>query len=211
VLSLLIPFMVVVGVVWAVFPAYWELAPPVLEAGEIRRGVTEDGFPWIGAQDPELTVIEFSDYLCFQCRKMHFYLRQLVAEHPDRIRLVHRHFPMQQGFNPLVTEAFHTGSGPMALLALAAAAQGKFWEMNDLLYEMADQRQDFSVKTLAEALALEPDSLSRSLGDPRLRLQLQEDIRDGLKLGITGTPGFVIDGNLYQGYIPPEIIERVID
>ncbi len=207
-LSLFVPFLAVAALVWAVFPAYWTLTPPVLEAKEIRRGVSEEGHPWIGAENPELTITEFSDYLCFQCRKMHYYLRQIVAEHPDKIRLVHRHFPMEQGYNPLVKEAFHTGSGPMALLAIAAAEQGKFWEMNDFLYEQADHKKDFNTKLLGEKLGLDSGLLSRSLGDRRVQIKLRQDIREGLKLGITGTPGFVIDGKLYQGHIPAEILEE---
>ena len=71
---------------------------------------------------------EFTDYLCFQCRKMHYYLRDLVARYPDKIRLVHRNYPMDHEFNPMVKEPFHVGAGKMALLAIHAAASGSFLE-----------------------------------------------------------------------------------
>ena len=46
--------------------------------------------------------MEFTDYQCFQCRKMHYYLRKLVARYPDKIRITHCSFPMDQEFNPLL-------------------------------------------------------------------------------------------------------------
>ncbi len=59
------------------FPAYWHLTPPPLSES-IPTGVTEDGHPWIGANAPVLEITEFTDYQCFQCKKMHFFLRRLI-------------------------------------------------------------------------------------------------------------------------------------
>ena len=98
-------------------------------------GVNDEGHPWIGAENPELTIEEFTDYQCFQCKKMHFFLRRLVAQHPDKIRLVHRNYPLDHELNPIVvSQPYHVGSGKMALVANAAGISGKFWEMNDLLF-----------------------------------------------------------------------------
>ncbi len=88
-------------------------------------GVTEDGHPWIGAQTPVLEITEFTDYQCFQCKKMHFFLRRLIETHSDKIRLVHRHYPMDHKVNPIVKEPFHVGSAAMSLLAIYAQSIGK--------------------------------------------------------------------------------------
>ena len=115
-----------------VFPSYWHIRAPQLNS-RVSTGITENGYPWIGAQEPILTIVEFADYQCFQCKKMHFFLRHLIEKHPDKIRLVHRHFPMDHNFNPLVKAPFHVGSGQMALLAIYAATKGNFFRNKSLL------------------------------------------------------------------------------
>ena len=124
-LSRMVPFLAGFVVLVTIMPAYWRLEAPKMSE-DISRGITQHGHPWIGADIPELIITEFADYQCFQCKKMHFYLRQLIAEHPDKIRLVHRHFPMDHNFNPIVKEPFHIGSGYMAILSIYAASKNKF-------------------------------------------------------------------------------------
>ena len=192
------------------FPSYWHIATPTLST-DIPHGITEDGYPWIGAENPKLLITEFTDYQCFQCKKMHFYLRKLVEKNPDKIRLIHRHFPMDHKYNPIVKEPFHVGSGKMAILAEYAQTQGKFWEMNDLLFEIAGHTKYINIKKLADRVGLNYRALSSSTKNRIIRYKVKHDIAIGMKLGIVGTPGYVIDGKVYLGQIPPEILSRVLD
>jgi len=195
---------------WIFIPSYWNYQPPRLTA-DMPTGFTASGYPWIGAENAELEITEFADYECFQCRKMHFYLRQLMAENPTKIKIIHHHYPMDHEFNPIVKERFHVGSGKLALLAVYAALKNKFWQMNDLLYDIAAQKKPLGTKKLAEMLDLNGSDLARSINDPAIRHRLKHDIYIGNKLGITGTPAYVIDGQIYQGQIPPEIIRKILD
>jgi uncharacterized membrane protein/protein-disulfide isomerase len=191
------------------FPAYWQYEMK-LAAHDVESGVTTEGYPWIGAQVPELVITEFSDYQCFQCRKMHHYLRRLVQQHPDRIRLVHRHFPMDHQVNPLVKEPFHVGSAQMAILALYAQHEEKFWLMNDALYQaVARKKEAIELSALAETTGLELRQLQSALSQRAdLHQALMRDILDGLKLEITGTPAYLINGDVHLAQIPPEILRR---
>jgi protein-disulfide isomerase/uncharacterized membrane protein len=209
VLSMFTPFLVGVILLLLFFPAYWQFDPPVL-LSEINTGTTKDGHPWIGAENTKLVITEYTDYQCFQCRKMHFYLRQLIAKYPDKIRLIHRHLPMDHSFNPIVKEPFHIGSGKMALLAIYAASQNKFWPMNDLLFELAAKSDVISVRKLAARLEMDPKTLMRSVNDRSAILMLQQDILSALKLKINGTPAYVINKNVYLGQIPAEIIKAAL-
>ena len=83
-LPVFLPFLSFVFILFIVFPAYWKLSPALLPK-DMLHGLTQDGYPWIGAQNPKLEITEFTDYQCFQCKKMHFFLRQLIAKHPDKI------------------------------------------------------------------------------------------------------------------------------
>jgi len=209
VLSVFTPLLIGIILLLLFFPAYWQLDMPVLHS-ELNQGMTKDGHPWIGAKNPKLIITEYTDYKCFQCKKMHFFLRQLIAEHPDKIRLVHRNFPMDHSVNPIVKEPFHIGSGKMALLAIHAASRNTFWQMNDLLFEMAGESDVIDIRKLAARLGVDPKALSHSLNDQSARLLLQQDILSALKLQISGTPAFVIDEKVYLAQIPPEIIKTAL-
>lgn len=189
-------------------PHYWLYEYPESDSS-LSRGVTESGHPWIGADDPVLTIEEFADYQCFQCAKMHYLLRLLMAEQPGKIRLVHRNYPLDDKFNQLVVpEPFHVGSGAMALAANAAAKQNKFWAMNDALYAKAREKKgeiDFS--EIAKEIGIDADQLVKDMRGQAVMQKLLADIRQGWKHGVTGTPSFVIDGQVFQGGIPPEMLQ----
>lgn len=200
-----------IAMIW-LFPPYWQLKPSPLEI-ETATGITEDGNPWIGAEEPVLTIVEFSDYQCFQCRKMHLYLRRIVLENPDKIRLVHCHFPMDAKYNPLVRHDynFHLGSGKMAMIALYAQIQGQFWEINDLLFEIAGRKQNFNTASIAKQMGVTSGEIVAALNRRDLRLRLKHDIAVGLNYGINGTPSFVIDGKVYLGQIPADLLRPYLN
>ena len=194
---------------WALFPHYWNFRPPSI-SDDIPTGTTSAGYPWIGAKEPVLEITEFADYECFQCRKMHYFLRQLMAENPGKLRIIHRNYPMDNEFNPIVREPFHVGSGKLALLAAFAASRNRFWQMNDLLYDMVGRHKLIGTKELSQILDLDSNELARALNDRTIRLRVKHDIYTGNKLGITGTPAYAIDGEIYQGHIPPEILRKIL-
>jgi len=205
----LCPFLIGVVLVMVVYPAYWKLDVPQISS-DTPKGMTADGHPWIGAENPILDIVEFADYQCFQCKKMHFFLRRLIAEHPDKIRLVHRHFPMDHKLNPIVKEPFHVGSAAMALMAIAAISQERFWQMNDMLYQTDLQKDAINVREVAEKAGVDYDALTRGMTDIRSVNRLIGDIRYGQKLGVNGTPAFLIDRKLNLGQIPADVIENAL-
>jgi uncharacterized membrane protein len=199
----------VIGI-WIFYPVYWNFQAPLL-SDSTPTGISGAGHPWIGAESPTLEITEFADYQCFQCKKMHFFLRQLVAKHPDKIRLVHRHYPMDHTVNPIVKEPFHEGSGAMALIAISAARMNNFWPVNDYLFGIAGKTQVIEIKELAERVGLNYEELKRTMSDRQTQIDLRRDIWKGNKLRITGTPAYLIDGEIYQGQIPPEIIKKGLE
>ena len=191
------------------FPAYWQMNPSVLSK-DVPTGITEGGLPWIGAENPELVITEFSDYRCFQCKKMHFFLRRIIQEHPDKIRLVHRHFPMDHTVNPIVDQPFHAGAAKLAIVSLFAAERDKFWEINDVLFNIDRQAEAINIMDLAQKAGIDPEEMRHVFGRRDLWIKLQQDIQDGRRYGITGTPGFVIDEKVYLGQIPAEFLKDFV-
>lgn len=194
-----------------VMPEYWDIEPTELsQTKALAEGTTEEGHPWIGAKEPELVIEEFTDYLCTQCRIKHFYLRHLIADHPDKIRLIHRHFPMDHKFNPIVQKPYHLGAGMLALFSIYAKEQGRFWEANDMFFQMNKSTGAIAIKDLAENLNLNTREMVYAPHAPHNLYQLQKDIEKGIELGITGTPGYVINGEVFQGFIPPDILKKFL-
>ena len=192
------------------FPAYWNFDAAAC-LGPLPKGVTEDGHPYIGAKNPRLTIEEFTDYQCFQCKKMQFILRRLMAAHPDRFRIVHRHFPMDHEVNPLLKEPFHKGSGLMAMLAIYAGDKGRFWEMNDALFRLDLSKGEFKIADLLQEAGLDTTTPAAEIFTQEIWMRLREDIKTGLEHEITATPGYVIDGKSYTGQIPPEILKKTLE
>jgi len=192
-------------------PPYWELSF-TLESQKVQSGITSDGHPWIGAEKPILTIEEYTDYQCFQCYKTHFFLRQLLIKYPGKIKLIHRNYPMEHRYNPIIVqEQYHIGSGKMALIAIYASTKGKFWETNDALYILSRQKQSFNTSTLAKSIGISSTELTRGITNSNIQRFLTRDIWQGMKLRIFGTPSFVINGKVYEGSIPSEILQQILE
>jgi uncharacterized membrane protein len=209
-LSFSAAFGAIVAVGMVAYPAYWHYSLSHASVA-LKTGYTPEGRPWVGAAQPELVIEEYSDYLCFQCAKMHAYLRDLVGRYPDKLRLVHYHFPMDRGYNPLVTKDFHDGAGEMALLALYAERHDKFWQMNDRLFELGRKRSTIDINELSQILDLDAGEMAKSIRDRALLRRLWQDIRSGFQRQVSATPTFVINGKTHQGVIPPDLLLSVLE
>ncbi|GAB6907646.1 conserved membrane hypothetical protein [Desulfosarcina cetonica] len=208
-LAVVMPIVVAAMVIlW--FPEYWELVP-AHETNQVEKGIDEAGHPYFGSTEAEVTITEFADYQCFQCRKMHYFLRRLIEQYPDRARLIHRHFPMDYTVNPGLKTNLHVGSGKMALLAIYASAKDKFWLMNDLLFGMAASKKNFNLQQVAEKTGIDQRELVWALENKQVYQRLAMDLKKGGELGLEGTPGFLIEGNVYQGNIPSEVLQRIFN
>jgi protein-disulfide isomerase/uncharacterized membrane protein len=195
---------IVLGALIGLYPRYWETTRPAGPGGA-TAGIDAAGLPWIGASRPRLTITEFSDYECPHCRRAHTEIRAVVESRKDVLRLVHRHYPLDDQCNPAVTRPFHRAACRLAAAAICAGAQGRFWEMNDALFETAAERD---VVGIAARLKLDVPAFRDCLAAPRTAAHLSDDIRVGASLGVRGTPAFAIGADLFRGQIPPGEIER---
>jgi protein-disulfide isomerase len=196
--------------IFTILPSYWKLEITPSHT-KIKQGITEEGHPWIGASNPEITIHEFTDYMCFQCYKMHFFLRNVLSEYPDKIRLVHHNFPLDHEVNPiLVPKDFHVGSGKLALIAIKAIQLNKFWEMNDILYQAGRRQGNFNIAKLASEAGIKNSASTLAQYDDSNAYQtLEHDIREGLRNNITSTPSYIIKGVTYTGTLPVTLFQNL--
>jgi protein-disulfide isomerase len=172
--------------------------------------------PCQGPKEADLTIVQFSDYECPFCRKAHRAMQQARQAHPDRLRLCHRHFPMDDDCNPLLDRPMHEHACEAARAALCAQRQGEFWKMHDALYEHADQHHGEALLELAEAQGLERAPFARCLDDEEIARRLGRDIAAARDRECRGTPTYVLLGPRIEkqqisGYIPKEQIDELLE
>jgi uncharacterized membrane protein len=201
----------VLGLV-ALVPSYWPQSGKPrasrLAGSGLARGEVPGGGHWIGAQKPTLTITEFSDYECPHCRQAHAQLRNIVAQFPDRVRLVHRHFPLDQACNRSIERPFHQSACWAAQLAECAGRAGRFWDANDILFELSNSLDTQSTKKIAAELKLDPAALDRCMKGEGLA-DVKNDIEVGIALKLEGTPSFLVDGQVYMGNLPAAVLESL--
>ena len=150
-------------------------------------------------------VLIYGDYLCPYCQRLRPVLERLRKSLGDRMAYVFRHFP---------NERVHPGAELMSRVAEAAGRQGKFWEMHDALYSHTSPLSEAAALKEAEGLGLDMDRFRRDLDDPKLKKHVEDDLADGRKNGVTGTPTIFIDGVRYDGawdfYSMLEALERPV-
>ena len=162
-------------------------------------GHTAEGFPLFGAAEGIVTIEEYSDYECGHCKKAHALVRKLVHDYHDRVRLVHRHFPLDNACNPSIPRPFHANACLASKAAICADRQGKFWEFNDLLFERQREIAPENIVPWAGELGLDVPQFQQCLDASATESELQRDIRDGVGWGVRGTPSFVINGEFVKG------------
>ncbi|MGB3221277.1 MAG: vitamin K epoxide reductase family protein [Desulforhopalus sp.] len=192
------------------YPKYWILQS-FPNNQRIDSGVTDDHHPWIGAKNPTLTIVEFSDYMCFQCSKMHNHLRQLVSRYPEKLRVVHRHFPLDHHVNPLIKDPVHPNSGLLSMFSIIAQEADVFWPVNDILFRDAREKGQINFSDIARETGIDLTNLQILLNDKRLISRLMSDIRTGIHLGITSTPSYLINNKVYSGSIPEDIFAPLLE
>jgi protein-disulfide isomerase len=154
----------------------FELALPVGTADHI-----------LGPVRAAVTVVEYGDFECPNCRQAAPAVRILMARFAERVRFVYRHFPLE-GVHPHAMQA--------ALAAEAAGAQGKFWPMHDLLFDSQAHLKLPQLRGYAERLELDMARYDADMAEQVYLQRVREHIESGEKSGARGTPTFFVDGKI---------------
>jgi len=142
-----------------------------------------------------VTVVEYGDYECPYCRGAARDVHLLLDQHPGEIRFVFRNFPIPQ---------VHPHAEQAAEAAEAAAAQGKFWEMYDLLLRPASLLDLRSLLGYAERLGLDIARFENDVVGNIYASKIESDVQEGLRNGVNATPKFYVDGRRIDGKVPLE-------
>lgn len=165
------------------------------DAADQQPPITEDDWVY-GDFEAPITIVEYADFQCPACVGFSLGVKELINEFPNSIRVVFRHLPLPS-IHPL---AYISG-----MAAEAAGAQGKFWEMHDLLYQKQDEWNTYTedefkewAVSQAEALELDVDKFDEVLNDQDLRAELEQINVERLALGMHYTPFVVINDCVWR-------------
>ncbi|MEE8126066.1 MAG: thioredoxin domain-containing protein [Nitrospirales bacterium] len=171
--------------------------PPV-----IRLEVSTDGAPFRGMAEAPVTLVEFSDFHCPFCKRVQPTLGKVLERYPKNVKLVFRDFPLDK---------LHPQARRAAEAARCTIEQGKFWEYHDLLFTNAPRASSEDLRTYAGQVGLDESQFQSCLSDGGQQAAVQQDVEEGVRLGITGTPMFFINGRPLSGALPLERFVQVIE
>jgi len=147
-------------------------------------------------------LVEFSDFQCPYCQAAAGTIRQFVTKHRDRVTLVYKHLPLT---------TIHAQALPAAKAAWAAGQQGKFWEFHDALFEQQKQLGEPLYSSLAKSLKLDVARFDRDRNSKAAESAILQDLQLADKLGINGTPFFVMNGQVFSGDVDLAALEQILD
>ncbi|MBC8257511.1 MAG: thioredoxin domain-containing protein [SAR324 cluster bacterium] len=165
-----------------------------------------------GNKKASVILLEYSDYQCPFCGRVQETIRKLIENYKERVAFGYRHFPL----------AFHKEADEAAIASECAREQGKFEELHSLLYKRQKAQFTKNLKRYAREIQIKsPEKFDKCLDQEKYRGLVNQDMKDGAELGITGTPGFFvglfnpktgeIQGEVLSGAQPYSTFQQTLD
>jgi protein-disulfide isomerase len=145
-----------------------------------------------GPPDAPVTLLEYGDYECPYCGKAYPSVRRVQRQFGERLRFVFRNFPLN---------TIHEHASQAAQAAEAAGAQGRFWQMHDLLYENQEKLADVDLRQYALKVGLEIYRFEADMAGEVHAKKVRDDFRGGVRSGVNGTPTFFVNGYRFNDVV----------
>jgi len=146
--------------------------------------ISVEGSPFLGPENAPITIAVFDDYECPYCAKMEAVFSQLLAKYPEDVKLVIKQYPLRN----------HPTARQSALAALSANKQGKFWEFHSQLFANHDALSIPKLDEIAKSFDLDMKKFKEDLMAQDVVSLIVRDVREGQKIGISGTPTIFLNG-----------------
>lgn len=166
-----------------------------------RYTIATDGAPVRGQPDAKITLVEFADFQCPFCARVQPTLQQIRDTYGDQVRLVFKNLPL----------SIHPKAPGAAAAAEAAHRQGKFWEMQELIFANQKTLDDDHYRAWAGQIGLDMAQWDKDRGSPEVAARVAADAKEAERLGVSGTPAFFVNGRFLSGAQPFEAFKSLID
>lgn len=164
------------------------------------HGKTEEGYPWIGAENPKLVLNEFTDYACPHCKVASTQTLRALAAHRDKLRIVRRQYPR------MACPPGNSSACQHARLAYCAEEQGKFWKADRWLFEHSTGSHEVDAGAAARDIGLDEAKLRACMEREDTYRRADEESRLARKKRISGTPYYIVGDKA----VSPEEVARLI-
>ncbi len=187
--------------------AYYFYAMSSGQVQTVKEVVVSDTDHVRGASAGTVTLVEFGDFQCPACAAYEPLVRQITEDNAANLKVVFRHFPLT---------AIHQNALLSAKASEAAALQGKFWEMHDMLYDHQKEwgsslsARDFML-SYAKALNLDEAKFSSDLNSKAVEEKILAEYQEGVRLGVQGTPTFFVNGKQIENPSSVEAFNKIIE
>jgi protein-disulfide isomerase len=171
------------------------------QAPAVRKVEVPSDSPVFGPKNAKVTIVEFSDFQCPFCSRVVPTVQQIKQAYGKDVRIIFRNQPLP----------FHNNAKPAAQAALAAHAQGKFWEMHDKLFANQKALEQADLEKYAQELGLNMAKFKADMESDKVKAKIAADMAAGSSVGANGTPTFFINGRTLVGAQPFEAFKKVID
>jgi protein-disulfide isomerase len=156
--------------------------------------------PVRGNRDAPVVLVEFADYQCPYCQKIHSDLEKLQKEYGNRLAFVYKDYPLPM----------HPYAEKAAEAARCAGTQGKFWEFHDLLFTVK-KLQPADLREQARTLNLDQERFDKCVVEGLEAADVEKDADEARSLGITGTPSFFINGHFFSGVLSYAALHDMVE
>lgn len=155
-----------------------------------------------GKIDAPITIVEFSDFQCPFCQRFHPTMQQVLDEYPNDVRWVYKHFPL---------DSIHPQARPTAEASECASEQGKFWEFADAMFENQSKLGKNFYSETAQNLGLDESQFESCVDSRKYKDRVDNDYKEGLSLGVRGTPTSFANGQTIPGAVPYSQVKSIIE
>ncbi len=157
---------------------------------------------FVGKKDAPVTLMEFGEYESEDCAKANEIVKQLLEEYEGKIRFNFRHFPLT---------LIHQRSLKASESAVAAAQEGKFWEMHNVLFSNRRNLGTTSLKLHSKEAGVKNKKFLDDLVNGVYGWQVQDDLKEGIDRGVKDLPAFFVNGEPFKGKPTFEHLSKMID
>lgn len=157
----------------------------------------------LGDEKATLVVHEYTDYQCPFCFVLNTMMHRAVSELKN-IKVVHHNLPLDMECNTMLKTQMHPGSCNLARYAIAAGLQGKYWDMNTLLFDKEFDNDSQILHDAKSIKGLDIEKLKEDINSEAVTKELKREIEEATALGIDGTPAIRINMETHVGILPYE-------
>jgi protein-disulfide isomerase len=169
---------------------------------ENREAIFQDAASWVGGNpDGDITIVEFLDYKCGYCKQAHPEVMKLLGD-DGNIRYVVKEFPIL-GDQSLLAARF-------AIAVLRVSGDEAYEQVHDEMMRFRGEISEASLRSLADRLSLDTDQVMAAMSDPDVDAVIAANHQLAQRLGINGTPGFILGDQLVRGYVSYDAMAQVI-